>query len=222
VAEKKKKTAAEDAAARSAAALKAMDDQIRKASSFSKATTRSLARDPAGKTLHPGAKGRLGLAPQLALVLLVAALASVALPPFSWPIRGRITSGWAFRLKPDSHDFLDIEFHRGMDIAAPIGSLVLATAPGRVVATGSSPTAGNYVILRHLLGFESRYYHLEKIDVAQGRLILLPLISPIGNVGSTGRSTGPHLHFELEARGLALPPRLLLGFHSLRLWLLGF
>ena len=99
---------------------------------------------------------------------------------------------------------------------------MLASAPGIVAATGSSPTAGNYVVVRHLLGFESRYYHLGACLVRKGQFVIPASFSALGEVGSTGRSTGPHLHFELEAGRLALPPRTLLWFHGLRLRLLRF
>ncbi|MBL8968432.1 MAG: M23 family metallopeptidase [Spirochaetaceae bacterium] len=165
---------------------------------------------------------RRRLGRRLLACLLASALLLIALPPFLWPIRGRVTSPWFFRHKPDSANPLALEFHDGIDIAAPAGTPVLATAPGRVVETGFTAAAGNYVRVRHLLGLESYYCHLSAIDAVRGRLVLVPGLAPLGRVGSTGRSTGPHLHFEIQADGRSLPPRALLAPHDLRRALIGF
>lgn len=158
-----------------------------------------------------------------AAIALVAAFALMtAFPPFLWPIRGKVTSGFFFRRKPDSSAPLSIEFHRGIDIAAPLGTPVRATAPGIVVAAGSSPDLGNYVRVRHLFGFDSVYGHLSRIDAAKGRLLLLPGISTVGAVGSTGRSTGPHLHFAFMRGANVLPPGAFLFFHGIRAAIAGF
>lgn len=204
--------------------LASIKAQIRRAGDLSKAAGRNPRRRTAAssapaKSAKPGAQRILR---RLGLALLVLCVALVLVPPFTWPIRGRVSSGFFFRHSPDSSGLLDYEFHKGLDIAAPGGSLAVATAPGIVVSAGSSPTAGNYIVMRHLLGFESRYYHLESRIASEGQLVLLPILSPLGRVGSTGRSTGPHLHFELEAGSLPLPPSALLSFHSLRLRILGF
>jgi murein DD-endopeptidase MepM/ murein hydrolase activator NlpD len=159
---------------------------------------------------------------RLASLLVLFLATAVALPPFAWPIRGRVTSGMFLRHKPDSAFPLAIEIHRGLDIAAAAGTPVHATAPGIVVEEGSSPELGNFVRVRHLLGFTSLYGHLSRIDVKRGRLILFRGLSSIGAVGSTGRSTGPHLHFALEGFGLLLPPRVFLSLHSLRRAIVGF
>ncbi len=181
-------------------------------------------RRAAGSKVGPAGSGpfRRRLARKLALYLVASAFLLVALPPFLWPIRGRVTSPWFFRHRPDSANPLALEFHDGVDIAAPAGTPVLATAPGRVVETGFTAAAGNYVRVRHLLGLESYYCHLSSIDAIRGRLVLLPGLSPLGRVGSTGRSTGPHLHFEIQADGTSLPPRALLAPHDLRRALVGF
>jgi murein DD-endopeptidase MepM/ murein hydrolase activator NlpD len=152
----------------------------------------------------------------LAFVLLT------ALPPFVWPIHGRVTSAFFFRQKPDSKVPLSLEFHRGLDIAAPAGSPVRAAAPGIVLEAGYSADLGNFVRVGHLFGFTSLYGHLSRIDVAKGRLILFRGLVSLGAVGSTGRSTGPHLHFAVQAGGLLLPPEAMLAFHSLRLAIAGF
>lgn len=178
----------------------------------------------AGSRNSPAGRGplRRRLARKLALFLVAASLLLVALPPFLWPIRGRVTSPWFFRHRPDNANPLALEFHDGIDIAAPAGTPVISTAPGRVMETGFTAAAGNFVRVRHLAGFESFYCHLQAIDTKKGRLILLPGLSPLGRLGSTGRSTGPHLHFELQAGGTSLPPRALLAPHDLRRALVGF
>ena len=94
--------------------------------------------------------------------------------------------------------------HKGIDLAAPEGTEVFAIADGAVTATGFDPVYGNYVIINHNNNYSSLYGHLQKIDavlrsdVKSGSLI--------GKVGSTGQSTGPHLHFELRLGGRALDP----------------
>lgn len=155
-------------------------------------------------------------------VLALAFALTTALPPFAWPIRGRVTSALFLRHKPDSNRLLAFEIHRGLDIAAAAGTPVHATAPGIVTEAGSSPDLGNYVRVRHPFGVVSTYGHLSRIDVAKGRLILFRGASSLGAVGSTGRSTGPHLHFALQAGKLLLPPRAALFFHSLRRAIIGF
>jgi len=155
-------------------------------------------------------------------VLALALVVLVAFPPLAWPIRGRVSSAFFFRQKPDSGRFLDIEFHKGLDIAAAAGTIVRATAPGLVIEAGYASDLGNYVRIRHLLGLVSTYGHLSRIDVAKGRLILLRGLDSVGAVGSTGRSTGPHLHFALQDGVIRFPPGILLGFHSLRRSIIGF
>jgi murein DD-endopeptidase MepM/ murein hydrolase activator NlpD len=166
------------------------------------------------KALRAGRKAAVGLVAAFALM--------VAFPPFLWPIRGRVTSGFFFRHKPDSTAPLDFEFHRGIDIAAPMGTPVRATAPGVVVDAGVSPDLGNYVRVRHLFGFDSLYGHLSRIDAKKGGLLLLPGVSAIGAVGSTGRSTGPHLHFAFMRGQAVLPPGAILFFHGIRVAIVGF
>lgn len=163
---------------------------------------------------------RVGGGLALSLILLFSLL--VALPPCAWPIRGRVTSGFFFRQKPDSSAPLAIELHHGLDIAAAAGTPVHACAPGLVIEAGTREDLGNYVRVRHLFGLVSTYGHLSRLDVAKGRLIVLRGLSSLGAVGSTGRSTGPHLHFALQAGKLLLPPRPVLFFHTVRIAAIGF
>jgi murein DD-endopeptidase MepM/ murein hydrolase activator NlpD len=155
-------------------------------------------------------------------VLALLALALVLLPPFTWPVLAPTSSGFFWRFAPKALLPFSLEFHDGLDLAVPLGTRVRPAAPGIVAATGSDAVSGRWVRLRHLGGFESFYAHLERLDTSPGRLILLPGFSSLGRSGSSGRSTGPHLHFELRFLGRSLPPGILLAPHRLRLLLLGF
>ena len=158
------------------------------------------------------------------VVLMVFAgllLLMVFIPPFRFPIDGKITSGFFLRQKPESGFILDIETHKGLDIAASTGTRVIASAPGIVTEAGYSESFGNYVKVTHMFGLSTYYAHLSEITAKRGRLILLRALRPIGKVGSTGRSTGPHLHFEMKLFGFSLPPRFLLIFHGIRKAVIG-
>jgi murein DD-endopeptidase MepM/ murein hydrolase activator NlpD len=156
---------------------------------------------------------------KLIQVLICLCLACVLFPPFSWPIQGNISSNFLFRFKPGSV-ILNIEIHHGIDIASPKGKPVSPTAIGIVSEEGRSSELGNYVKIKHIFGFESIYAHLDEITVRKGAIVA-PGLSKIGKVGATGRATGPHLHFGIFIHGVALPPRTLLVFHTIRLKILG-
>jgi murein DD-endopeptidase MepM/ murein hydrolase activator NlpD len=156
---------------------------------------------------------------RLIQVIVCLFLAFVICPPFSWPIQGNISSNFLFRFKPGSV-ILNIEIHHGIDIASPRGKPVSPTAIGIISEEGRSSELGNYVKIKHLLGFESVYAHLDEITARRGTIVA-PGLSKIGKVGATGRATGPHLHFGIFLHGVALPPRTLLVFHTIRLKILG-
>lgn len=94
--------------------------------------------------------------------------------------------------------------HNGMDLAAPVGTDVFACAAGKVVFAGERIITGKTVVVEHLPGFYSLYYHLDSILVKKGVLIGQGIT--IGTVGMTGLATGPHLHWELRAAGVAVNP----------------
>ncbi|MEM9335362.1 MAG: peptidoglycan DD-metalloendopeptidase family protein [Pseudomonadota bacterium] len=121
------------------------------------------------------------------------------LPAFQVPVVGRVSSQFG-------HDAGDKGIHRGVDIAAPMGSAVVAPAGGEVTSVGEDERRGKYITVRHLYGVESRYFHLSDITVSVGEDIQAG--DPLGAVGSTGRSTGPHLHFEVRELGEAVSPSL--------------
>ncbi|NJK64578.1 MAG: M23 family metallopeptidase [Synechococcaceae cyanobacterium SM2_3_1] len=102
-----------------------------------------------------------------------------------------ITSGFGMRTHPISGT---MEFHQGVDLGAPLGTPILAAFSGQVVQAAMSGGLGNVVSLEHG-NKRTRYGHMEKFNVAMGETVSQG--SVVGYVGSTGLSTGPHLHFEL-------------------------
>ena len=95
-------------------------------------------------------------------------------------------------------------FHAGVDLAVPAGTPIQATADGQVARAGSAGGYGLLVILRHPSGYETRYAHMARIAVTPGQHLRRGEL--IGYVGSTGLSTGPHLHYEVRRAGEPLSP----------------
>ena len=95
-------------------------------------------------------------------------------------------------------------FHAGVDFVAPAGAPVVSARAGRVVWAAALGSFGNTVVVRHGSGVRTLYAHLSRIDV--GLLDRVSTGTRLGLVGSTGRSTGPHLHFEVRVRGAAVDP----------------
>jgi len=122
--------------------------------------------------------------------------------PLSWPVRGQIDSEYGLRRSPWGRGR---EHHDGIDIGSLSGTPVKSPAAGTVVAASSHGGYGKNVVLDHGNGVESRYAHLKKIDVKLGQRVEQGQV--IGLVGSTGRSTGPHLHYEVLVEGKAVNPR---------------
>ena len=154
-------------------------------------------------------------------ILLIAVCICVAVPPFRYPVGGRVSSVFFLRKRPEAVSPLALELHQGMDIAAPYGSPVLASAAGVVTEVGYDEVSGSFVRMRHLFGISTFYGHLSGVLVRPGRVILLRSLRPIGRVGSTGRSTGPHVHFMLALGRTAIPPRTFLVWHDLRRLVIG-
>jgi murein DD-endopeptidase MepM/ murein hydrolase activator NlpD len=114
---------------------------------------------------------------------------------------GRLTSSFGERHDPfHGHK----RQHRGVDIAAPTGTPIRAIASGTVRFSGRSGGYGNVVIVAHPDGTETRYAHCRSLDVRAGQQVSAG--DPIATVGSTGRSTGPHLHLEVRKGGAAIDP----------------
>jgi murein DD-endopeptidase MepM/ murein hydrolase activator NlpD len=120
---------------------------------------------------------------------------------FSWPVRGWITSWYGWRNDPFSGSRT---FHTGIDIGAAHGTSVRAAMEGVVASTGFSSTSGNYVVVRHHSGYSTLYAHLDRIDVKAGKSVTQSTV--LGSLGSTGYSTGPHLHFTVSKNGRTMNP----------------
>lgn len=128
-----------------------------------------------------------------------------------WPVAGRLTDGFGVRHNPFSKRAS--EFHSGQDIAAPKGIAVTACADGTIAYAGWMHGYGDVVIIEHKNGVSTRYGHLSRILVSVGQTISGG--DEIGEVGSTGRSTGPHLHFEVRLSDEPVDPlRYLPGTNS--------
>lgn len=124
-----------------------------------------------------------------------------AATPSIWPATGWLTSSVGNRRDPFTGG---ADFHPGLDISADRGSPVHATADGTVVHAGVYSAYGNLVRIDHGFGLESRYGHLQSIAVAPGAKVQRG--DRIGTVGSTGRATGPHLHYEVRVNDRLLNP----------------
>lgn len=136
------------------------------------------------------------------LILLALLLSGCGVP--RWPLEGRVTSPFGLR-----RDGLGLEIHRGVDISVPTGTPVRAMAPGRVSFAGAMRGYGYVVMVDHGGGTETVYAHLSDVRVARGEEVGGATI--VGLSGSSGRATGPHLHFEIRRRGRAEDPVPLLG-----------
>lgn len=121
--------------------------------------------------------------------------------PKGWPVAGRISSPYGYRAHPQTG--LQ-DFHSGMDIASEPGMPVKATADGIVSFAGWSGGSGNLVALEHGLGFSTYYAHNRQVVVKAGQKVKRGDV--LGYVGSTGNSTGPHLHYEVWKEGRSLNP----------------
>ena len=128
--------------------------------------------------------------------------------PLSWPIHGQIDSEYGMRRSPFSGKR---QHHKGIDIGSPPGTPVRSPAPGIVIAAHSGGGYGRNVVLDHGNGIESRYAHLKKVDVTVGQRVEKGDV--VGLVGSSGRSTGPHLHYEVLVEGKPVNPREFLEAH---------
>ncbi len=125
----------------------------------------------------------------------------LASTPSIWPTKGILTSGFNWRIDP----FTGLrEFHQGLDIATQLGNPVVATADGIVIESSSKKDYGNYVIILHNYGYKTIYAHLKKRLVKVGQKVKRGDV--IGLVGSTGKSTAPHLHYEVRVHNKPVNP----------------
>lgn len=125
-----------------------------------------------------------------------------SLAGFIWPARGVFTSGFGIRRHPI---FRVRRMHTGQDIAAPYGTAVQAASDGRVIYTGWFGGYGKIVVIDHGDGISTLYAHLSRILTRRGAAVRRG--QAVGRVGSTGYSTGPHVHFEVRVNGRPIDPR---------------
>ena len=125
---------------------------------------------------------------------------------FIWPISGYITSPYGYRKDPFNPSRR--QFHSGIDIRGSTGTPVRAAMAGRVSRVGYDSIYGNHIIVNHHSGYRTLYAHLSVIRTRTGAYVAMG--ERIGDVGSTGLSTGPHLHFTVYKNGVTVNPRTLM------------
>jgi murein DD-endopeptidase MepM/ murein hydrolase activator NlpD len=126
----------------------------------------------------------------------------LASTPSIWPTQGWVTSDFGVRLDPYS---ADRTMHQGIDIATPHGQNVMSPSDGTVVFNGTEGGYGKVLVIDHGYGVKTRYGHLSEVFVRLGERVLRG--QKVAAVGNTGRSTGPHLHYEVRVNGIPENPR---------------
>jgi murein DD-endopeptidase MepM/ murein hydrolase activator NlpD len=134
--------------------------------------------------------------------LMARAGKALAALPSRWPVRGAVNSEFGNRLSPWTKS---TEFHGGLDISAGPGTPIYAPAPGTVAFAGRQGEYGNAIIVDHGQDIRSLYGHLSKVAVKSGQTVERGAV--IGYSGNTGRSSGPHLHYEILVKGRHVNPR---------------
>ncbi len=130
-----------------------------------------------------------------------AAPTDAEIPDFHLPVNAPISSAYGIRRDP----FTGLKrFHKGVDLAAPVGTQILAPWGGKVISAGLDAGYGNSVVVEHPEGFQTRYAHLGSSSVRVGDMVIAGEV--LGTVGSSGRSTGAHLHFEVIRNGKRMDP----------------
>ncbi|HSB68959.1 MAG TPA: peptidoglycan DD-metalloendopeptidase family protein [Candidatus Methylomirabilis sp.] len=125
----------------------------------------------------------------------------LASTPTIWPIKGLVTAGYGYRRSPFTGQR---EMHEGLDIAAPLGTPILATADGIVSFVGPLAGFGNVVFLNHGHGFTTFYAHVSTSPVKEGQQVRRGEV--VARVGMSGRTTGPHVHYEVQVNGSTVNP----------------
>jgi murein DD-endopeptidase MepM/ murein hydrolase activator NlpD len=128
-------------------------------------------------------------------------VARLAATPSSWPAIGWVTSGFGYRISPFTGRR---DFHEGIDIAAAFGTPIVAPAPGRVVFAGRKGGLGMAVTVDHGYGVRTTYGHLQRVLVQPGSHVARG--QQLGAMGSSGLSTGPHVHYIVEVGGKRVDP----------------
>jgi murein DD-endopeptidase MepM/ murein hydrolase activator NlpD len=122
--------------------------------------------------------------------------------PLQWPVNSKIVSYYGTRRNFNRGTLYT--YHSGIDLSARVGTPVKAAASGRVAAAQAFPIRGNTIILDHGRGVFTVYCHLSRFEVEPGQIVNVGEV--IGYTGNTGRSLGPHLHFELAVGGVTVNP----------------
>lgn len=117
------------------------------------------------------------------------------------PIKGLVTSLFGYRYHPVTKE---LDFHKGIDVAAPAGTPILAAVGGTVLKTGENNSAGKYLTISHGNGLTTTYMHCSAVIAKKGAVVREGEV--IAKVGSTGMSTGNHLHFQMEKDGILFDP----------------
>jgi murein DD-endopeptidase MepM/ murein hydrolase activator NlpD len=177
--------------------VNALADAVVQAGGLGLAETLTRAMGPAAARTAPAPGPALGPAPLPGLATL--------------PADGRLSSAFGVRTDPFTGAPRQ---HRGVDVGAPQGSAIRATADGIVRAAGPRGGYGNAVEVDHGNGLTTLYAHASELLVAPGEIVRAG--QEIGRVGSTGRSTGPHLHFEVRVGGKAVDPARVLKVYAAR------
>jgi len=125
----------------------------------------------------------------------------MASTPTVWPISGNITSGFGYRSSPFTGR---AEFHRGIDIVAPVGTPIKVPAEGLVLSTEWSSGYGLILSINHGYGVVTRYAHLAQVEVEPGQRVRRG--QRVATVGRSGRTTGAHLHYEIILNGIPINP----------------
>ena len=124
-----------------------------------------------------------------------------ACTPSVWPTKGWVSSRFGYRISPFTNEK---EFHSGLDISSRMGTSIISPSDGVVASIGKSYGYGNTIIINHGYGLKTKYAHLDKSLVKKGEAVKRG--QQIALMGNSGRSTGPHLHYEVQLKGVPVNP----------------
>lgn len=128
--------------------------------------------------------------------------------PTGFPIENHadLSSNYGSRIDPFTKL---LTYHAGVDFSAPAGTIIYATGDGRIARTNFDRNNGQYIVIEHAEGFTSKYAHLKRFLIREGEKVKRG--QAIAEVGSTGRSTSPHLHYEIAHKGMSINPMMALA-----------
>jgi murein DD-endopeptidase MepM/ murein hydrolase activator NlpD len=180
-------------------------DKIPPRGGVAEAAPAELMLDEARRQL-PGIEKMLSIAVKPALEQTLESEAEQAAAfPNGQPIAGKADVSSEFGLRPNPFGVRSYEMHEGIDFSGPVGKPILATAEGVVVRADYNGGYGNHVKIDHGYNYETLYAHMSEIEVKIGDRIQRGDV--VGYLGSTGRSSGPHLHYSIYRNGQAVNPR---------------